>query len=53
MSIYQKIKIRKYDEIAANADPEFTGNEKEFLDKLVVVKLNGGLRTSMGLVQNQ
>jgi len=40
--------IKKYDEIAADAVPKFTGNEKEFLDKLVVVKLNGGLGTSMG-----
>lgn len=44
----EKIKIKKYDEIAADAVPKFTGNEKEFLDKLVVVKLNGGLGTSMG-----
>ena len=44
----EKIKIKKYDEIAADSIPKFTGNEKQFLDKLVVVKLNGGLGTSMG-----
>merc|ERR1711962_1714297 len=40
--------IKKYDEITADAIPKFTGNEKEYLNKLVVVKLNGGLGTSMG-----
>lgn len=40
--------IHKYDEIRENLGSRINGNEREFLSKLVVIKLNGGLGTSMG-----
>ena len=45
---HRNFKIKKYDEICAQNAAQIKGNEKEFLSKLVVVKLNGGLGTSMG-----
>ena len=41
-------KIKNYNDITSDAKPKYTGNERDFLNKLVVVKLNGGLGTSMG-----
>jgi len=40
--------IRKYDDIKRLETPKITGHEQAMLSKLVVVKLNGGLGTSMG-----
>ena len=44
----KNLQIKNYAEISAQAKPAYTGKEQEFLNKLVVVKLNGGLGTSMG-----
>jgi len=40
--------IKNYDSIKVEGVAAYAGCEKEFLSKLVVVKLNGGLGTSMG-----
>ena len=40
------VQIKEYQSVKADACAKI--NEKEYLSKLVVVKLNGGLGTSMG-----
>jgi len=40
--------LRLYEEIETNAASDHSSNAKDLLNKLVVVKLNGGLGTSMG-----